>query len=178
MKLVFLDTETTGLKAWSGGKTHHEITELALIIIENGKEVQRECWKFLPRRFHTADPVALEIGGFNHDVWKEEAIEWSAKFISYLCGLLQGSVVVGHNVKFDIGFLRAVFTDFDLNFKFPPELDTKALAKMVWGFEDLKMDSIRKNVESMTCDGSHRALKDTEDCVFIYQQFKQMMEEK
>jgi DNA polymerase III alpha subunit (gram-positive type) len=175
MRLVFLDTETTGLKAWKYGKTHHEITELALIVYEDDKEVYRGCWKFFPRRIETADAVALEVGGYKEDVWSKEAIEWNATFISSLCSILDGSVIVGHNVKFDIGFLRALFNDFGVKFRFPPELDTKTLARMVWGFEDLKMDSIRKSVDAMTCDGAHRALKDTEDCVYIYEQFQQMM---
>ena len=175
MKLIFLDTETTGLNAWKYGKPHHEITELALIVHEDGKEVYRGSWKFVPRRIETADPIALDIGGFNLDVWEREAIEWSPKFISGLCSIMDGGVVVGHNVKFDIGFLKALFSDFNMKFRFPPELDTKALARMVWGFDSLKMDFIRENVDGMTSDGAHRALKDTEDCVFIYEQFQQMM---
>jgi DNA polymerase III alpha subunit (gram-positive type) len=175
MKLIFLDTETTGLNAWKYGKTHHEITELALIVHEDDKEVYRGSWKFIPRRIETADPVALDIGGFNLDVWEKEAIEVTEHFLTSLCSIMNGGVVVGHNVKFDIGFLRALFNDFGIKFRFPPELDTKALARMVWGFESLKMDNIRKNVDGMTCDGAHRALKDTEDCVFIYEKFQQMM---
>jgi DNA polymerase III alpha subunit (gram-positive type) len=175
MKLIFLDTETTGLNAWKYGKTHHEITELAVIVHEDGKEVYRGSWKFFPRRIETADPVALDIGGYDKDVWAKEAVECSPKFLESLCSIMNGGVVVGHNVKFDIGFLRALLNDFGIKFRFPPELDTKTLARMVWGFESLKMDSIRENVEGMTCDGAHRALKDTEDCVFIYEQFQQMM---
>ena len=174
-KMIFLDTETTGLDAWKCGKTHHEITELALIVHEGGEEVYRNSWKFFPRRIETADPVALKINGFSLDVWEKEAIEVRKSFIDSLCSIMDGGVVVGHNVKFDIGFLRALFKDFGVKFRFPPELDTKTLARMVWGFESLKMDDIRKNVEGMTCDGSHRALKDTEDCVFIYEQFQKMM---
>jgi len=175
MKLVFLDTETTGLKAWKNGKTYHEITELAIIVHENGKETFRESWKFFPRRIETADPIALEIGGYDQKKWDAEAIDWNAKIISYLCSILDGAVIVGHNVKFDIGFLRATFNDFGMKFFFPPELDTKALAKMVWGFNNLKMDFIRSQVDGMTCDGGHRALKDTEDCVFIYTKFQEMI---
>ncbi|MDB4337601.1 3'-5' exonuclease [bacterium] len=175
MKLIFLDTETTGLKAWNYGKPYHEITELALIVHENNEEVYRGSWKFFPRRIETADPVALDIGGFNLDVWEKDAREVSETFLTSLCSIMQGGVIVGHNVKFDIGFLRALFSDFNIKFKFPPELDTKTLARMVWGFESLKMDDIRKNVDGMTCEGNHRALKDTEDCVFIYEKFKQMM---
>jgi len=175
MRLAFLDTETTGLKAWKYGKPHHEITELALIIHEDGREVYRNCWKFFPRRIETADPIALDIGGYDPDIWAKEAIHWDGDIVNKLCLLLEGSVIVGHNVRFDVTFLRAVFKDIGADFKWPPELDTKTLAHMVWDLDSLKMDNIRKNVEGMTCEGAHRALKDTEDCVFIYQQFQQMM---
>jgi len=175
MKLIFLDTETTGLKAWKNGKTHHEIIELALIVHEDGKEVYRGSWKFVPRRIETADPVALEINGFNLDVWEKEAIEWNPKFISGLCSIMDAGVVIGHNVKFDTGFLKALFSDFDTSFRFPPELDTKTLARMTWGFNNLKMDFIRSQVDGMTNEGAHRALKDTEDCVFIYNAFSEKL---
>jgi DNA polymerase III alpha subunit (gram-positive type) len=178
MKLVFLDTETTGLKAWNYGKPFHEITELAIIVHEDGKEVYRGSWKFFPRRIETADSVALEIGGYDPEVWSKEAVEWCENFIHNLCSTMEGGVIVGHNVKFDIGFLKALFKDFGVKFRFPPELDTKTLAKMVWGFDNLKMDYIREQVPEMTCDGSHRALKDTEDCVFIYEKYLEMVRGK
>ena len=173
MKLAFLDTETTGLKAWNYGKPHHEIIEIALIIIENGETTYSGSFKFHPRRPHTADSKALEICGYQQDVWDKEAIRWNEASIRNLCKRLEGSVIVGHNISFDIGFLRALFKDFNVNFKFPPQIDTRALARLVWGFDSLRMDYIRENVEGMTTDGGHRALKDTEDCVFIYEQFIQ-----
>ena len=174
MKLVFLDTETTGLKPWKYGRTHHEILELAFIIIEDGKEQRRECWKFVPRRIHTASPEALSINGYDEAEWKKDGVEWSIEYINALKEILSDSVVIGHNISFDIGFLRAVFKDFDTYFRFPPEVDTKALARIVWGFDSLRMDYIREQVPEMTCEGAHRALKDTEDCIFIYNKFIEM----
>ena len=135
----------------------------------------RNCWKFFPRRIEVANPVALKIGGYDKALWAKEAIEVQKDFLDNLCSIMEGGVIVGHHVKFDVSFLRAMFKDFGVKFRFPPELDTKALARMVWGFKSLKMDDIRKNVEGMTCDGAHRALKDAEDCVFIYEQFQQMV---
>ena len=175
MKLVFLDTETTGLKAWKNGKTHHEITELAVIVYENGKQTLKKSWKLMPRRIETADPTALKIGGFDPVVWKKDAIDVDAFWLDGLCHILDGGVIVGHNVKFDIGFLRALFKDFGIKFFFPPEFDTKAMAKMVWGFDNLRMDFIRTQVDGMTTDGAHRALKDTEDCVFIYKKYHEWL---
>jgi DNA polymerase-3 subunit alpha (Gram-positive type) len=175
MKLAFLDTETTGLKAWNYGKPFHEIIELALIIVENGETTFKKSYKFHPLRFHTADPKALEVCGYDPKVWEEEALHWNKTSIKNLAKKLEGSVIVGHNVSFDMNFLKALFKDFGVKNKFPPTLDTRALAKMVWGFTDLRMDYIRENVDEMITEGGHRALKDTEDCVFIYNKFCEVM---
>ena len=80
MKLAFLDTETTGLKAWNYGKPFHEIIELALIIVEDGETTFKKSYKFHPRRFATADPKALEICGYNRDVWKSTYPNLAAAF--------------------------------------------------------------------------------------------------
>ncbi len=175
MKLAFLDTETTGLKAWNYGKTFHEIIELALIIVEDGETTFKKSYKFHPRRIENADLKALEINGYDPKIWEEEALEWTEASVNNLAKRLEGTVVVGHNIRFDMDFLKALFRDFGVRYKFPPTLDTRALAKMVWGFSDLRMDYIRENVDNMTTAGGHRALKDTEDCVFIYSKFSEMM---
>jgi len=166
MKLAFLDTETTGLDRYK-----NEIIELALIIIEDGERTVEQSWKLKPRRIETASEYALELNGYDKEVWDKEGFSWSAEACRRLAKRLEGSVIIGHNVQFDVGFLRQVFKEFRVSFRFPPQLDTKTLARLVWGFDRLSMDHIRENVEGMTTDGGHRALKDTEDCVFIYEKF-------
>ena len=166
MKLAFLDTETTGLDRYK-----NEIIELALIVIEAGVRTVEQSWKLKPRRIETASEYALELNGYDKEVWDKEGYSWSAEACRRLAKHLDGSVIVGHNVQFDVGFLRQVFKEYGVDFRFPPQMDTRALARLVWGFESLRMDNIRENVEDMTTDGGHRALKDTEDCVFIYEKF-------
>ena len=166
MKLAFLDTETTGLD-----NKRHEIIELALIIIEDGERIYEKSFKIKPQHIETANSVALKINGYDKDIWAKEGYCWNLESVKRLAAHLEGAVIVGHNVKFDIGFLRAVFKRYKHSFRFPPELDTKTLARLVWGFDKLSMDHIRENVEGMTTVGSHRALKDVEDCIFIYDKF-------
>ncbi len=166
MKLAFLDTETTGLS-----NQDHEIIELALVIIEDGERIYEKSFKIKPQHIHTASPRALEINGYDEAVWASEGYCWSPQACERLAKHLEGAVIVGHNVQFDVGFLRAVFRQQRVSFRFPPILDTKTLARIVWGFDRLSMDHIRENVEGMTKDGGHRALKDVEDCIFIYEKF-------
>jgi DNA polymerase-3 subunit epsilon len=165
MKLAFLDTETTGLDP-----KRHEIIELALVIIEDGERTYEKVFKIKPQHIETASPVALQINGYKEAEWAE-GYNWSRQAVERLARHLEGAVIVGHNVKFDIGFLRAVFKQYGFSFRFPPELDTKTLARLVWGFDKLSMDHIRESVEDMTKEGAHRALKDVEDCIFIYDKF-------
>ena len=166
MKLAFLDTETTGLD-----NKRHEIIELALIIIEDGERIYEKSFKIKPQHIERASPVALQINGYDEAIWAKEGYCWNLESVQRLAAHLEGAVIVGHNVRFDIGFLRAVFKRYNYSFRFPPELDTKTLARLVWGFNKLSMDYIRENVEGMTTVGSHRALKDVEDCIFIYDKF-------
>ena len=67
MKLAFLDTETTGLDRYK-----NEIIELALIIIEDGERTVEQSWKLKPRRIETASDYALQLNGYDKEVWDKE----------------------------------------------------------------------------------------------------------
>lgn len=98
MAICFIDTETTGLDA-----ARHEIIEIA-ILFWDGPNFKAYFKKISPTHIHTADPKALEINGYNADVWanapyfKEEA--------QTIADLICGNTVVGHNVQFDIAFIE------------------------------------------------------------------------
>lgn len=57
-RLIFLDTETTGLD-----RRHRQIWDLAYIVRDPG-EPDREFQEFLPVDLSTADPFALGVGGY------------------------------------------------------------------------------------------------------------------
>lgn len=95
-----IDTETTGLLP-----THrHRVIEIAVVLLDARGQVEHEWVTLLnpqrdlgPQHIHgilTADVLAAPEFG---DVARE------------LGGLLAGRMVVGHNVDFDLGFLRAEF---------------------------------------------------------------------
>ena len=168
MKLVFLDTETTGLTNF-----RHDIIEIALVIVEDGETTFEKSYKFHPERPKNADPKALLVNGYTEEAWKG-AYKWSTEACERLAKHIEGGVVIGHNIKFDIGFLKALFQRYKVKCKFPPEIDTKSLAMILWGDEglnSLSMDSIRKHV-GLSNIGAHTALKDTKDCMFIWEMFQ------
>ena len=168
MKLVFLDTETTGLNRWK-----HDIIQIALVIEEDGEITFKNEYKFHPERPDNADPEALKVNGYTEEAW-DGAYKWSKEACERLASHIQDGVVIGHNVKFDTGFLRELFKRYNVKCRFPPEIDTRALAKILWGDDplgSLSMDNIRKHL-GLSDVGSHTAMKDTEDCMFIFKMFQ------
>ncbi|NMB12541.1 MAG: ATP-binding domain-containing protein, partial [Firmicutes bacterium] len=133
--LTIFDTETTGV---SVGKD--EIVELAAVRIEQGRKVSE-----FHRYLRNTKPVGQSelIHGFCDDFLRaagEEPAEVLREFLSFM----EGSVVVGHNIGFDIGMLRAYGRHLGLKIPIPPMADT--------------LDIARRFVESQGYSLSHLAM--------------------
>lgn len=95
-----IDTETTGLSP----AHRHRVIEIAVVLLDPAGRVEHEWVTLLnprrdlgPQHIHgilTADVLAAPQFG---------------QIARHLAGLLAGRMVVGHNVEFDLGFLRAEF---------------------------------------------------------------------
>lgn len=147
---VVLDLETTGVDPRAC-----EIIEIALIRYENGREVARlnELIKIesdLPK-------IITAITGIT-----DEEIRSKGKPANEIFGkaekLLKKAYLVGHNIKFDIEFLRAKGVDLEIL----GQIDTVPLSQIV--FPQLASFSL----ESLAADlgiehtASHRAMGDAE----------------
>ena len=179
-RLAFIDTETTGLDP-----INNEIIEIAIKIIDTdaydtdpfnknaGIEYQFEG-KFKIRRMDLASPKALEINGYNEDEW-QNSYGWSKVACERLLARLKGCVVVGHNVQFDIGFIREECRRQGVWCPRFPNLDTQGMARFLWAdFKSVSMDNIRKELPQwFDTEGSHRAMKDVDDCVTIWRLFRE-----
>lgn len=161
MRFVFVDTETTGLD-----HTKHEMLEIAIVVIENGERTTIER-KIKPTRIETAQPRALEVNGYSEEEW-EEAEEWNKEMSLEFRDLIRGAMIIGHNPMFDLRFIEAACTRFGVRLPLRPVFDTKCAAYML-GHNRLGMDKIREQDENMTKEGAHRALKDVEDCIYLFE---------
>ena len=166
MKFIVIDTETTGLD-----HKRHELLSLGAIVMIDGVITERIEIKIKPRNIDQADAEALRINGYSPYRWKN-AIEGEHAvtiikhlFLSHLDGVL-----VGHNVNFDIKFLRAFADSYYQEFSFPvPYIDTRDVCRVnlaPYGCSSMSLDNIciflgwkrRK---------AHTALSDCEDCIKI-----------
>ena len=176
-RLAFIDTETTGLDP-----INNEIIEIAIKIIDTDMHTGVERFeyefegKFKIRRMDLASPKALEINGYNEEEWKD-AYSWSKPACERLLKRLKGCVVVGHNVQFDIGFIREECRRQGVWCPRFPNLDTQGMARFLWAdFKSVSMDNIRKELPQwFDTEGSHRAMKDVNDCVTIWNLFSRGM---
>lgn len=157
-----IDIETTGLRP-----DYHEIIEIAIIQLD-GDKVDKWSTKIAPKHIERAHPRALEINGYDSKSWRmAPSFEDVAHIIERK---LSSGVVVGHNVKFDIGFVNeALFTVERRPIKLR-QIDTITLAfehLYPIGLESLSMDSIRDFV-GLSTRRSHTALKDAEDVLYLW----------
>lgn len=113
-RLAFVDTETTHLSAETG-----DVWEVA-VILRDGAGQAEHVWQFRPLTPLTADPKALEVGGYAERFAVPDG-EWAAyttggdidpmtrtDAIDEIAAMLKGAVLVANNAAFDDRHLRAL----------------------------------------------------------------------
>ena len=159
----FFDIETTGLNA---GK--QEILSLAIVRIEpDGTRSVYET-KIRPVRIENAQEVAIRMNKFTPEAWADAPL--FSEVAGEVTARLRGTVVIGHNVQFDLGFIDAELKivgakGFSRNVVDTMTVAYEHLAPM--GLESLKLDVIREFL-GWSKDGAHTALFDAETCERLY----------
>jgi DNA polymerase III subunit epsilon len=120
---AFIDIELTGLN-----HTKHEIVEIGCVLTTPELEVVEEFeLKIKPERIEDADPVSLKISHYDEKTWKDAYTLEDAMQI--FADKVKDSIMVGHNVAFDSGFLEAAFSKTNVqNTLHYHKLDTISIA--------------------------------------------------
>jgi DNA polymerase-3 subunit epsilon len=159
--LAFLDTETTGL---TPGR--HEVIEVAALV---GDRLYH--WMVRPERLEDAEPKALEVNGYARFPERWEGAKTMKEVGPEIMAALKGTVIVGHNVGFDLDMLNGHMRKVGLNPHLPyPKVDTVTLAytRLVpLGLEKLSLDTIRAFL-GWSKEGAHTAVKDVKDTERLY----------
>lgn len=161
MKLVFIDTETTGLDP-----SKHEIIEIAFQVVEEGRVLHWFQSKIRPQKIEDAEQKALEINGYaaNPDAWSQAPT--IAEVGPVIIPLLTGCILVGHNVSFDEEFLKQNLKRAGVPGKIPyHKIDTVTLAYehlFPLGLQKSSLDSVRDFL-GWSKEGAHTAMKDVSD---------------
>lgn len=149
---VSLDLETTGLRA-----QRDQITEIGAVRVQDGKIVDEFSQLINPGVVIT--PKITQITGITNDMVEDQPnIE---DVIGDFIEFIDDNIIVGHNVRFDIGFLtEAEHRTFDIVQHFNrPAIDTMMIDKQLFPAERHRLlDLIRRYGIADTEE--HRALSD------------------
>lgn len=149
---VVFDIETTGLSS-----KNDKITEIGAVKIENGMITDRFSELINPEI--TIPEVVVNLTGISNELVSDKPTieEIIPKFYEFS----KEAVLVAHNAKFDISFIRREYKDNNLEFNHPI-LDTLVMARAL--LSDLKrfnLGTLCKNL-GISLVGAHRAVNDAE----------------
>ena len=161
--IAFLDIETSGL-----APGEHEILEIG-IARSDGLTYST---KIKPEHIGTASPKALEVNGYNEQEWG--GTPRMKDVIGVINGYLRDCVIIGHNVQFDMGFVKHATEEY-LGEKELRQLPYSWVDTVTLTFEhlapcgmiSLKLDDICTFL-GVSNAGNHRALTDALRCREVY----------
>ena len=171
LNYTVFDTETTGLDPRGGD----EIISIGAMRIINRRILFEESFEQLvdpKRRISTA---SIEIHGIQLQVL--EGCPTIDKVLPEFRSFCSDSVLVGHNVAFDMSFLKMNEAKTGISFN-NPVLDTLLLSAVVHPTQDLhSLDSIAERLE-LQIEGRHTALGDAVVTAQIFLALISLLEER
>jgi DNA polymerase III epsilon subunit family exonuclease len=164
LPFAFVDVETTGASADFG----HRVIEIGIARVEGGKIVAQYQQLLDPQRRISAGVTALT--GI-HQSMVEGQPTFPAECPKML-DLMRGAVVVGHNVRFDLGFLRKEFRrsghDICQALGDVPVLDTVRIARRRFGRGGNGLQALAPRL-GVYPTVAHRALADVLTTVGVFE---------
>ncbi|MFC4077868.1 PolC-type DNA polymerase III [Salinithrix halophila] len=150
---VVFDVETTGLSA-----VHDEIIELAAVKVKDGEIIDRFESFVNPHRKLSA--MITELTSITDDMVKD-APELADVLPRYL-EFIEGSVLVAHNARFDMGFLQMACKKTDRDPVENPVIDTLELGRLMYPrLKNHRLNTLCKQFD-IDLTQHHRAIYDAE----------------
>lgn len=150
VRFAVIDTETTGVSA-----RVDRVCEVAGLIAKGFNEISSFSWLVNPER--PMPFAAQQIHGISDEMLAGKPVfaEIAAPFLSNI----ENTVIVGHNVCFDISMLEMELGRIGLHFPKLPVIDTLILARKSKLFTTNRLGNIAKELK-IENKGWHRALND------------------
>jgi DNA polymerase III epsilon subunit-like protein len=180
MKILVLDTETTGLDI-----TRHEIIQIGFLLVEMQKDktfktILESEIKIRPLHLETAEPAALTINGFSAYEWKDT--KSITEYFEEIKNKIESSdILLGQNLIFDLRFIKQSFENFDVPPpNFPPYMDTKWMGTQLLNEGKLKstsMDKMCKELGIKFEGKAHTALVDCKRTFAVWEKLSKQIED-
>lgn len=158
-----LDLETTGLKP-----DRDRIIDFAAIKLQDGKEIARLEQLIDPRV--PIQPIITTITGIrDEDV--ADAPTWEA-FQKEAADFIKDTIIVGHNIDFDVQFLREHGIEIDAD----QTLDTLNLSSILLPKQSSYSLEVLCRELGFVCVSTHRAMPDVEATIILFQRLLKELE--
>ena len=150
VEFVVIDTETTGLRPGPD-----RVIEVACVRVRGGEAI--DSFQTLINPIRRIPPFIAQFTGITQEMVNDAPT--AKDILPDVMQFIDGSIVVGHNVGFDIGFLS--YEAQLIGRAFPPDgLDTIPLARRFCpGLKRFKLDMVASHLNIPTVN-RHRALGD------------------
>jgi DNA polymerase III epsilon subunit family exonuclease len=162
--LAVLDTETTGASADFG----HRVIELGIVRIEAGKVIAEYQQLIDPQR--SISPGVTALTGIS-----QAMVQGQPTFAAQLpaaMDFLQGAMIVGHNVRFDLSFLHREFRrariDITSALADAPVMDTVRIARRRFGRGGNGLQTLAPRL-GVIPSVAHRALADAQTTAAVFE---------
>ena len=120
MRIVYFDTETTGVKP-----AEDKIIELALLIYDNG-ECTEEYDEFIDIGENLPEKI-IELTGITDMMLEDEGVQPTEVAEKIMQTLTPDSVWIAHNTQFDLLFIYNLLKEY-----FPEDTILEKLSKIYW----------------------------------------------
>lgn len=148
--IVFVDLETTG-----ANPVHDRIIEIGIVKVTDG-HLDFE-WSSLVNPGESIPPMIQGFTGITNAMVRDAP--GFAEIAEEVRDLLEGSLFVAHNARFDFGFLKSEFRRLDMPFQ-PRVLCTVKLSRALYREHHKHgLDAVIAR-HNLSCDARHRALGD------------------
>ena len=162
---VILDLETTGLKS-----EENFIIEIGAI--KSTKEGIQERYQCLVKQNVSVPEFIANLTGITDNMLRTEGIE-EKDAIEGLIAFIGSSDIVGYNVKFDMGFIRAACSRHGIKFGAMKITDVLWIAKRkIQNLENYRLETVARHFWDEV-KVSHRALS---DCELLYRVYSKLNE--
>jgi DNA polymerase-3 subunit epsilon len=151
-KLACVDLETTGARP-----THDRVTEIGVVLVDDGEVVEE--WSTLVDPQMPIPINIQQLTGIDDDMVARAPL--FADVADILLEKIEGRVLVAHNARFDVGFLRNELKRTGVSFR-PTTVCTVKLSRKLYPEHRRHNLDILMQRHQLDCDARHRALGDAQ----------------
>lgn len=166
---AFLDVETTGLDPNSGDK----ICEIAVIKTVGGEVADEFVSLVNPGR--SIPERAISIHGITQSMVNRAPL--FRDIADDLLEFLHDTIIVAHNARFDLEFLRSELNNLNLSLPENSVIDTLSIARRYYTFPSNSLGDIARYI-GLPIDKQHRALADVTTTKDMFEYFLKDLERR